>query len=186
MNYFAYGSNMLCARFKDRVPSARSLGAAYLTGHHLAWHKRSVDGSGKCDIVETGVLSDVVHGVLYDIDPYEKPKLDRAEGLGNGYEQKCVVVRHQEGEKRAITYFVPHVDSRLKPYHWYKSFVVAGAQENGLPEAYVDALQGNESVQDENRERREKNEKILKDSQQHARQGSSEAAPSASPDDPSA
>lgn len=166
MNYFAYGSNMLQARLMKRVHSAKSLGSAKLLGHRLEWHKRSKDGSGKCDIVETGIQTDIVHGVLYNIDPYEKPELDRAEGLGEGYDQKCVEVRQKGRTKKAITYFVPHVDSRLKPYHWYKAFVVAGAREHDLPKAYVDALEGVKSVQDLDTTRREKNEKLLKDSQQ--------------------
>ena len=48
---FAYGSNMPSARLRGRCPSARAIGIAELRGHELRWHKRSKDGSGKCDIV---------------------------------------------------------------------------------------------------------------------------------------
>ena len=46
---FAYGSNMPSARLRGRCPSARAIGIAELRGHELRWHKRSKDGSGKCD-----------------------------------------------------------------------------------------------------------------------------------------
>lgn len=47
--YFAYGSNMSSARLRARVPSCRPIGIAFLPGHELRFHKRSKDGSGKCD-----------------------------------------------------------------------------------------------------------------------------------------
>lgn len=49
---FACGSNMLTARLRERVSSARPVGTACLPGFSLRWHKVSVDGSGKCDVVE--------------------------------------------------------------------------------------------------------------------------------------
>lgn len=49
---FAYGSNMLTARLRERVSSARPVGTACLPGFSLRWHKVSVDRSGKCDVVE--------------------------------------------------------------------------------------------------------------------------------------
>lgn len=69
MKYFAYGSNMLHQRLKKRVHSAVPLGKARLCKHHLAWHKISTDGSGKCDIVEDPEQNYYVWGVLYDINP---------------------------------------------------------------------------------------------------------------------
>jgi hypothetical protein len=47
--YFAYGSNMETARLRERMPSAKPLGVAKLSGHELRFHKRSKDGSGKCN-----------------------------------------------------------------------------------------------------------------------------------------
>jgi hypothetical protein len=49
MQYFAYGSNMSLRRLRTRVPSAVKLGNATLFGHQLKFHKRSQDGSAKCD-----------------------------------------------------------------------------------------------------------------------------------------
>jgi hypothetical protein len=40
------------------------------------------------------------------------------------------------------------VDDTLRPYTWYKEFVVRGAEENGLPGAYVAELAALEAVDD--------------------------------------
>lgn len=52
--YFAYGSNMLFARIRERVFSVKRIGVAALRGYKLRWHKVSVDGSGKCNVVPSG------------------------------------------------------------------------------------------------------------------------------------
>ena len=138
MKYFAYGSNMSSQRLKERVPSARALGKAKLPGHSLAWHKIGKDGSGKCDIVEA---SDdcYVWGVLYCIDPAERYLLDRAEDLGQGYEEKAVDVIGDDGNQpiRAYTYCALKIDPILQPLSWYKAHVLTGAREHELPIEYV-------------------------------------------------
>lgn len=136
---FAYGSNMLSARLRQRVSGARLIGAATLRAHVLRWHKVAKDGSGKCDIVPAEPGS-VVHGVLYEIPAHEKQHLDRAEGLGFGYEEKHVLVECKEGMLKATAYVATHVDASLLPFTWYRALVIAGAVEHGLPIAYVDGL----------------------------------------------
>ncbi len=97
VRYFAYGSNMLTARLRERVPSAAAIGIGRLVGHALRWDKRSGrDRSGKCDAEATGRQEDVVWGVLFELDPDEKLALDRAEGLGVGYLDKTVQVSTDE------------------------------------------------------------------------------------------
>ena len=49
--YFAYGSNLLTCRLRQRTPSARVVDRAILRQHELRWHKAATDGSGKCDAV---------------------------------------------------------------------------------------------------------------------------------------
>src|SRR5690606_34185064 len=83
---FAYGSNMLSARLKQRCPSARALGVAQLSGYALRWHKSSTDGSGKCDVVHDNART--VFGVVFEIDASELAALDQAEGRGHGYDRR--------------------------------------------------------------------------------------------------
>jgi gamma-glutamylcyclotransferase (GGCT)/AIG2-like uncharacterized protein YtfP len=160
LSYFAYGSNMLRNRLRERVPSAEPIGVARLTGHRLAWHKVSTDGSGKCDIVP-GSPGDEVWGVLFEIDPEHKADLDRIEGVGEGYESVRVVLDMDGTPLEAETYRAIAVDSELRPYGWYKALVVAGARENGLTEAYVQTLDGVPAVRDTDAERRRRNSALL-------------------------
>jgi gamma-glutamylcyclotransferase (GGCT)/AIG2-like uncharacterized protein YtfP len=136
---FAYGSNMLSARLRQRVPGAHLVGIATLHRHALRWHKVAKDGSGKCDIV-AAEPSSVVHGVLYEIPAHEKEHLDRAEGLGFGYEEKVVQVDFKAGMLTAMAYVATNVDEGILPFTWYRALVIAGAVEHGLPITYVNGL----------------------------------------------
>ena len=131
VRYFAYGSNMLTDRLRERVPSATAIGIGRLGGHELRWDKRSGhDGSGKCDAEATGRQEDVVWGVVFELDPDEKSALDRAEGLGAGYMDKTVQVSTDAGPVTAVMYYAIDKDASLRPYHWYKALVIAGAAGN--------------------------------------------------------
>ena len=157
---FAYGSNMLSARLRRRCPSARPLGVAQLRGHELRWHKRSTDGSGKCDVVPVNV-NHSVFGVAYEIDASESTALDQAEGLGHGYDRKDATVILNGDVITLSVYFATNTDPALKPYSWYKALVVAGAKEHGLPSTYIASLEVVEASQDPDRMRHDRNMRIV-------------------------
>ena len=140
--YFAYGSNLSSERLRARAPSARARGRGRLPGHALRWHKIGRDCSGKCDIVPTSAPS-VVWGVLYDVAWAEKPALDAAEGLGAGYFEKEVRIVTDDGACRALTYHAnpDRTNPTLRPFDWYKDYVVRGAREHGLPADYLRELE---------------------------------------------
>lgn len=146
---FAYGSNMSTARLRARVPSARVIGIGILRSHQLVWHKISIDGSGKCDVIASNAPDAAVHGVVYAIDEAEKATLDRAEGLGNGYAERQVVVEVGGEPIYAAMYYATRTDPNLKPYSWYKAHVLAGAYEHALPTEYIAALEAVEVLQDQ-------------------------------------
>lgn len=136
--YFAYGSNMSLPRIRKRVPSVAKIGHAKLCGYSLAFDKVSKDGSGKCNVVATGVAQDFVHGVLYSLEDAELTLLDRAEGAGQGYIRRASVVQMPTGEERiAECYFATNVDRSLTPFTWYVEHVLHGAKEAGLPKDYI-------------------------------------------------
>ena len=154
MKYFAYGSNMSLARLRERTPSARRVATCSLDGHALRFHKSGRDGSGKCDARATGNPADVVIGALFDICPSQKPALDRAEGLGVGYDQKVVLVTDEHGgQVEAVTYCAIAIDELLRPYSWYKHHVLVGARESSLPDTYIARIEQVESLEDPDRER---------------------------------
>lgn len=145
MLYFAYGSNMLRQRISHplRVPGAMWLQPGYVTGRKLAFHKRSRDGSGKCDIPVSACLSDRVYGVVYDVPAAEVAALDAAEAVGFGYRRTSIkVLSNDRPPLTAHTYLgePAFLDSSLSPYRWYKELVLCGARQNGLPDAVLDAI----------------------------------------------
>jgi hypothetical protein len=153
--YFAYGSNMSTARLAGRAPSASPSGIGYLYGHKLAFHKiSSKDGSGKCDASRTANPDDFLAGVLFRIDLSDRSSLDNHEGRGNGYEVRNVTIETESGDDvRAFLYYATNIDPTLRPYHWYKAHVIAGAREHGLPSEYIDLILSFASIEDPEKER---------------------------------
>ncbi|MES9945188.1 MAG: gamma-glutamylcyclotransferase family protein [Candidatus Thiodiazotropha sp.] len=164
MLYFSYGSNMSSRRLLSRVPSAKYVTTAALSGHDLRFHKRSLDGSAKCDAFATQSDGHAVRGVVYHIAESHKAALDRIEGLGQGYEEKIVELVASTNETLvAYTYYATFIDPSLKPYHWYKRHVLTGALEYALPEKYIDKLRDIEAIEDPNRQRHVDEIAIYKD-----------------------
>lgn len=155
MHYFAYGSNMSLSRLRERVPSAEPIGCFTLNEHDLRFHKSGKDGSGKCDAYFTSETGDVIYGVLFEIDSSDKPALDKAEGLGYGYDEKEVTVSANDGSSiKATTYVATNIDVSLKPYSWYVNHVLVGAREASLPSDYIEAkIASVETVEDSDKER---------------------------------
>jgi Gamma-glutamyl cyclotransferase, AIG2-like len=163
--YFAYGSNMSTARLRKRMPSCKPLGTATLPGHALRFHKRSTDKSGKCNAFASG-NDDSVVGVWFSFDPADRAKLDEAQGVGTGYEPVMVTVINEKGRRRKVlTYLASpdYIGDSLKPYGWYKDFVLSGGREHGLPPEYIaEFIESVESVEDPD-VRRGKNQRATLD-----------------------
>jgi len=167
--YFSYGSNMSSLRLMERVPSATFLSIATLKEHKLQFHKKSKDGSGKCDAEHTANRNDCVIGVVFALSASDKKELDRKECLGFGYEEKTVTVMLENGNRiETSTYCTPQVSDRLRggikknavetdatlnPWSWYKEHVLRGARENNLPHDYISVIENIESLPDPNTER---------------------------------
>jgi cation transport regulator ChaC len=164
---FAYGSNMLTRRLRapERAPSAQREGIGYVQGYRLTFDKGSTGKkyrSGKCDMERTGVATDRVWGVLFSIPNTEEAALDKAEGLDKGYRKdRKIPVVTDACTREGVAYIATEKDPAVKPYHWYKAFVVAGAVEHGLPPAYVEWLRTFESQPDPDAKRRAENEALL-------------------------
>lgn len=149
MKYFAYGSNMSLARLKQRTPSAKRCGSFKLLAHSLRFHKVGQDKSGKCDAFYTANQSDYVLGALFEIDEVDKAHLDKAEGLGFGYDEKHVTVLDSQNQViSAFLYIATHIDAEIKPYSWYKNHVLIGAHESNLPKEYIEQIKFVKSFED--------------------------------------
>lgn len=160
--YFAYGSNMLSRRLRARTPSANVLCTATLAGHRLTFDKHGDDGSAKCHITPSTGRHDRVYGVIFRIALKDRPALDIAEGLGRGYTAQEFLLTAATGKNiRAMAYTAIKLKQGLRPYRWYKEFVVAGAREHGLPTEYIQKLDDIKVWPDPDPVRRKLNESIL-------------------------
>jgi hypothetical protein len=161
--YFAYGSNLHPVRLTARVSSANLLGTTRLAGHRLVFHKRGSDDSGKCTLQHTGSEADSVFGAIYKMAREHKILLDRIEGIGCGYSEHQVRVRHHEQEYDCFTYLAQpsHLVDNLLPYHWYKELVVIGAQYLQFPDTYIASIEMVDSVDDPVSERNKEHELLI-------------------------
>ena len=153
--YFAFGSNMLSRRLISRCPSATKISNSLLRGYRLHFDKRSwKDGSGKCRIAKSASPKDSVWGILYLCSAKDKENLDRVEGVGRGYETAEIEIENQEGTQITALYYEASpdaIDSGLEPFTWYRSLVLAGACQNGLPEEYIEQIASVAAVEDNDR-----------------------------------
>ena len=151
--YAAYGSNLHPMRLVQRVPSAKLIGTGIVPGFGLRFHKRSLDGSAKCDIVEAD--SDI-HVAVFDIPFAEKPLLDKVEGLGSGYDEKQIAVPGF-GDCQTYKAAETHIDPALTPYSWYKALVLVGSAFNNFTKRYIQSIQDVSDQRDPDEQRHAKN-----------------------------
>lgn len=163
--YLAYGSNLHPQRLLQRVPSAEVIGTVQMTGCTLSFSKRSKDGSGKCTIrlpnlpaetdapaalcAQSHAAEPCMYGVLYRFHPSHKRALERAEGT-DGYQEQFVSCAVENQQYQAFVYIAraSHLDASLKPYHWYRDFVVEGAKYHRFSAEYLTWLQAEEALPD--------------------------------------
>lgn len=148
--YVAYGSNLHPVRLRERVSGARLLGPVRLEGRRLAFHKRSQDGSGKCNAPKTTDGQGEVLGVAYLVPLSQKADLDHCEGLGHGYNEESIDIRVNGRPFRASFYVADPTatDDTLQPYSWYKDMVLLGARHHAFPPDYVAQIASTPSRED--------------------------------------
>jgi len=155
---FAFGSNMCSGRFRAYGVSPEGAGrAAVLSGHRLLFNKKSADDkSGKANVAPHAGSD--IWGVLYSIPDEDLEKLDKGEG---GYRRVRLSLRMTDSTNTDAWAYVakkPTDDPALRPYTWYKRFLVEGAREHSLPAEYIAELENITAVQDANvvRDRRKR------------------------------
>ena len=158
IKYAAYGFNLHPIRLSERIPSAKLLGKAILEGKALRFHKRSKDGSAKCNIVDE--KKQRVYVAMYEIDESEKSALDNTEGAGYGY--RCEEVKVL-GFGKCITYIAEdsHIDDSLKPYTWYKEMLLVGCEKLEIPKAYIEHIRCVDANEDLDQQRQAKNMELV-------------------------
>jgi len=136
MLYAAYGSNLHPLRLSERISSARLIETKFVPDWSLRFHKRSLDKSGKCNIVSGG---SGIYVAVFDISIADKTTLDKVEGLGSGYVEISLPVP-KIGECMSYVAEDSYIDNSLVPYDWYKELVLVGALTHEFPVTYIDQI----------------------------------------------
>lgn len=145
---FAYGSNMCAGKLALAAKGATFVDIAILPRHDLRFHKRSDDGSGKADAYLTDDPAHVVWGIIVDVPASSWDSLVRSEG---GYREVDIEVAAPAAGKVACKTFIAkpeRIQPGLKPYRWYKRYIVEGARAHNLPTEYVTRLDAFEPSED--------------------------------------
>mgnify|MGYP003588453563 FL=1 len=148
--YFAYGSNMNPAQMAERCAAARVVCAACLPGYRLGFYGRNRVWDGGQETVEQqsgqqvwGVLYELLFGDAASLDVWSSVRLDG----GGAYFHYPVLVRDAAGrEHTAVLYKKDVLGQAVPPSSQYLAHIVAGAEANGLPPAYVQQLKNLQSV----------------------------------------
>lgn len=164
VHVFAYGSNMCVPRMLARVPGARPIMSGFVRQRRFVFHKLSTDGSAKADAAFSVSPEDRVWGIVFRMRKEEKPVLDGHEFLGIGYDESRELVTLQNGKQMRAWLYVARSEAivkDVKPYSWYKAFVLHGARQHRLPDAYVRYLEQLECMPDPNSQRHATNQRLI-------------------------
>jgi gamma-glutamylcyclotransferase len=142
IRYFAYGSNLMAERMRERGVELVSARPAVLRDHRLAVDRAGGDGAGRASL--TRLLGGQVHGVLYELAP---GGLEALEGLEPGYDVVDVLVecsRLDGGvEVLAARTLMARADRREEapPARGEVAAVPEELRQRGLPEAGGDEVE---------------------------------------------
>jgi hypothetical protein len=140
-SYFAYGSNMIVATMRQRCPTARFEGVAWLRDYRFR-----IVRSGYASLLwEQGA---VVYGVLWSISPRDERSLDAYEEIAAGlYHRTYITVEtladdgRRERRVTALAYIT--ADRGLgRPRPGYLAPILAAARAHRLPEATLADIVG--------------------------------------------
>lgn len=133
-SYFAYGSNMDFGQMKTRCKSARLDGHGILNGFRFLINSRGV-----ASIVRKEEAT--VHGLVWSVTDVELAKLDRYEGVRQGYYSRQTA-RVLVGEDSVAAWiYVASDNSKGTPRTGYLERIVAAARLAGFPSEYVEELE---------------------------------------------
>lgn len=145
---FVYGPDSLQGRMYDKLGPCDVLGGARLPGYRLAFDKPNMknEGEGLANLAEA--KGESAFGVLYELS---RKQVETLEGYYGGYNPKDlpVYLQQEEGAEKKIVAQVliaRRTASGLKPTKSAKAATIAGAEENGGPEAFLAVLKGLESI----------------------------------------
>ncbi len=150
LNYLAYGSNLFPPRLAARIRIVAENGSVALPDYALSFTKRGRDGSAKCTLIPR--IDAQAWVAVYTIEQADKSTLDIIEGVGHGY-----TVQWLESPLygRCFLYLATAdalVDN-MRPFDWYKAYVLAGARYHALPARYIATIEATPAIADPDTDR---------------------------------
>jgi gamma-glutamylcyclotransferase (GGCT)/AIG2-like uncharacterized protein YtfP len=138
---FAYGSNMASRYLRGECPSATAVIRAELPNYRIEFRRYSTAMKGGVSTIMEAP-GDLVHGVLYRIRRAEVEALDNLENLGEGlYRREAFRVLGADGDWHAADlYRVSRPAGPFAVAPAYLAWMLEGAREHGLPDAYISRL----------------------------------------------
>lgn len=139
--YFAYGSNLLRKQMQERCPRAHYVGIASAKG----WQFEYDGGKGEdwSDLPVGNIIPKRhgrVWGALYWLSPKDLKNLDSFEHVPKDYRHKTIEVRHPHGKPVKALAYVRPARPTGEPSKHYRKVVIMGAEQDSLPEDYIDSV----------------------------------------------
>jgi hypothetical protein len=137
--YAAYGTNMDPELMRERCPMSPSAGTGWLQDWRLTFSGADIGWEGPLvTIVEEP--GSQVFVAMYDVSPFDEPKLDAWEGADRGIYRKIRNRVHTlDGEQQAWMYVLEAYEGGL-PSARYLGLVADAAEAAGAPDDYVSEL----------------------------------------------
>jgi cation transport regulator ChaC len=148
--YFAYGSNMSPATFRERRGmKPLETRCAYIDGYRLCFGIPVGPGErGVANLIAEEAAR--THGIAYLITVEAAERLDRSEGVPQLYQREPVQLLFDDGPAVAgFTYRSTIAVDGRKPSARYLDILLHGARTYGLPDTYVAYLEALELAFDE-------------------------------------
>lgn len=145
--YFAYGSNMSEKRMIDRGVDYKDRFKGILNNYKFTINKKSYKDPlmGFANIIKSD--SDIVEGIIYELEENDIKKLDKFEGFPKHYDRIKLFVDSDRGMLECIVYVATEkwvVEKELKTTTEYKKFIIDG--KDLLSKEYVNKLNENIKV----------------------------------------
>lgn len=144
--YFIYGSNMDPEQIAQRCGSPERIGVARVADNRLDFfgHTAVWDGGEEAVVPATG---EEVWGALYRMTFDQADKLDdwqgvRSDGTGPYFLFPVLAVDMQGVSHAALLYRKDLCADQTSPSDAQRDFIVAAALAQGVPDAYIERLNG--------------------------------------------
>ena len=137
MLYFGYGSNLSTKYVRSYIPSATLIMRAFLPNYHIEFRRYSDNLKGGIStIIEAP--GEMVHGVIYEVDPKEIEALDILEKvpLGVYKREEFMVIGENCKWYKADLYRVVKPEGPYTASKKYVGYMVEGMREHGIDSKY--------------------------------------------------